>query len=109
MGSIGNTKLQIPQGATLLQEAKALKGEELSNAIIRADSLGSYYREDKRQKRGYITQIANNMWSDNPRDSDEISNNLDVMYIVRGISKYSEESIRLARYWEDKLYNEGKR
>ena len=90
----------------LLSEVKALKGQALEDAIDRADSLGSYYREDKRQKRGYIEGIAQNMWKDNPTSSDDIDSNLDVLYIVRGVPKYSPEAVKRARAWEKSIYGE---
>lgn len=102
MGSVG-TAISIPSGTDLLQEAKSLKGEALKDAISRADSLGTYYREDKRQKRGYITEITQG-WSNNPKKRADIESNLDIIYIIRGITKRSKQAIELSQYWSDKLY-----
>ena len=90
----------------LLAEAKSLGGAELEDAIYRADSLGSYYREDKRQRRGYIEQITKNMWVDEPKNLYDIDSNLDVLYIVRNIPKYSKEAKELSRRWQKEIYGE---
>ena len=90
----------------LLAESKSLRGSELEDAIYRADSLGSYYREDKRQKRSYIEGIVRNMWVDDPQDLDDIDNNLDVLFIVRNIPKYSKEAKDLSSRWQRDIYGE---
>ena len=103
MDSIGSSMQEVTLTTItkldLLKTIKTLKGSALEDAVDRADSLGSYYREDKRQKRGYIEEITRNMWTDNPGDSWDIDNNLDVLYIVKGISKYSHEASRFSQMW----------
>ena len=105
-GSRGGGSVPDIKQSELLNEVKALKGTALEDAIERADSLGSYYREDKRQKRGYIEGITRYMWSDEPKNSDDIDNNLDVLYIVRGVPKYSTEASRYSQKWNKKIYGE---
>jgi hypothetical protein len=47
----------MPTKADLLRMIQQLHGSELTDAISRLDSLGDFYREDKRQKRQYLLQV----------------------------------------------------
>lgn len=88
----------VPSKESIDKEVKALKGKALDEAIIRADSLGSYYREDKRQKRGYIEGIASN-YTDKPSSSLEIEMNQDIVYVLRDIPMASKEMARMTQEW----------
>ena len=85
----------MPTKAELLAKIRQLHGEELSDAISRLDSLGTFYREDKRQKRQYLIEVVENNYTDDPADdyypADAISTNCDLIYVVTNIPSYSPQ------------------
>lgn len=88
----------VPSKESIDRDVKKLKGKALQEAINRADSLGDYYREDKRQKKGYIEGIVSN-YKDNPSSMLEIEMNQDIVYIVKNISTSSKEMAKMTQEW----------
>lgn len=102
----------MPTKQQLLDVVKKLKGKDLNDAISRLDSLGSYYREDKRQKRGYLQQVINNIYKDDPAVNyyPDGADNYELIEVVYGVSRHSEDfSKRFGRYDVDKLYDRARK
>lgn len=80
----------FPTKADLLSEVKRLHGKELQDAISRLDSLGDWYREDRRQQRKYLLDVIENNYLDDPTDNnlsltDAIDTNCKLIYVVYDI------------------------
>lgn len=102
----------MPTKQQLLDVVKKLKGQDLNDAISRLDSLGSYYREDKRQKRGYLEQVITNIYKDDPAVNyyPDGSDNYELIEVVYGISRHSNDfTKRFGRYDVDKLYDRARK
>lgn len=102
---------QRPTKEQLLADAYALRGNDLLDAIDRADHSGNWYREDRRQKRQYIIGLIEGMYRLDPVDSptgiiDQIDTNDELLYIVYGFSHNSQEfKTRFGMYNLDILYD----
>lgn len=106
----------MPTKQQLLDIVKKLKGQDLNDAISRLDSLGSYYREDKRQKRGYLQQVVENNFMDDPAVDfyPDTNGNYELIYVVTGVPHYdwsseSEFTKRFGRYDVDRLYERARK
>lgn len=98
-----------PTKQQVLSDIKKLRGVELSDAVSRLDSSGNWYREDRRQKRGYLEEVVNYNYYDDPAASpdilDAIDSNDEILYAVYGINRYSPEfEQRFGRYDIDTLF-----
>ena len=49
---------QMPTLEEVLKTAKSLKGEALEKAITELEWDGDWYREDKRQKKGFVEGVV---------------------------------------------------
>lgn len=97
----------MPTKEQLLKKIKKLKGKDLEDAIYRLDSLGHYYREDKRQKRGYLEEVVKNVYNDDPASAYDVdvTSNLELIEVVTGINYRSNEfKQKFGIYDVDRLY-----
>ena len=105
----------MPTKEQLLAQIKKLKGKDLEDAISRLDSMGSFYREDKRQKRGYLQGVIDANYTDDPAQSRySVGNDMEMNYklisVVTGVSSYSNDfKKRFGRYDVDKLYERARK
>lgn len=104
MGSVGsngnrNTSTGVPDKMPTLDEvlktAKSLKGEALDNAITELEWDGDWYREDKRQKKGFVEAVVRNNYVRDPVEGWDIGvavdSNRTILAAVYGVSKNSKE------------------
>ena len=102
---------QRPTTEQLLKDVYALRGEDLYDAVSRADESGNWYREDKRQKRQYLVGLIEGMYQLDPTNAplgiiEQIEINDELLYIVYGLSRYDQTfKERFGLYNLDVLYN----
>lgn len=102
---------QRPTTEQLLKDVYALRGEDLYDAVSRADESGNWYREDKRQKRQYLVGLIEGMYQLDPTNAplgiiEQIEINDELLYIVYGLSRYDQRfKERFGLYNIDVLYN----
>lgn len=101
---------KMPELDDVLKKVKSLKGEELDRAINWLEWDADWYREDKRQKKGFVEAVVKNNYVRDPAEAgwgiaDQIDTNRKILAAVYGVSSYGKEiTEKFGTYDVDKLY-----